>query len=221
MASAKRVISVNVGQPRQIPWQGKTITTGIFKEPISTRVAVRRLNLDGDQQVSLSVHGGPFKAVYVYPAEHYDYWRKEFPDKSLPFGMFGENLTTEGLLETEVHIGDRFRVGSAEVQVTQPRVPCFKLEAKFARDDMIERFLASRRSGFYLEVVKEGEVGAGDAVEQTHRDANQVTVAEIIRLFTTGQDDLEGLQRAAQLSVLPENWRDRFRQRIEKLGASR
>ena len=216
-----KVISVNVGQPRQIQWQEKTITTGIFKEPVATRVAVRRLNLEGDQQVSLNVHGGPFKAVYVYPAEHYDYWRMEFPDTSLPFGMFGENLTTEGLLETEVHIGDRFRVGSAEVQVTQPRIPCFKLEAKFGRDDMIARFLASRRSGFYLEVVKEGEVGAGDGIERIHRDANQVAVSEIIRLFTTDQDDLEGLRRAAQLSVLPENWRERFRQRIEKLAASR
>ena len=219
MASAKRVISVNVGQPREILWQGKTITTGIFKEPVATRVAVRRLNLDGDQQVSLNVHGGPYKAVYVYPAEHYDYWRKEFPDKSLPFGMFGENLTTEGLLETEVHIGDRFRVGSAEVQVTQPRIPCFKLEAKFGRDDMIERFLASRRPGFYLAVLREGEVSAGDGIERIHRDQNQITVSDIIRLYTVGQDDLEGLRRVAQLSVLPANWRERFRQRIEKIEA--
>ena len=219
MASTKRVLSVNVGQPRKILWQGKSITTCIFKEPVAARVPVRRLNLDGDQQASLNVHGGPYKAVYVYPAEHYDYWRKEFPDRTLPFGMFGENLTTEGVLETEVHIGDRFRVGSAEVQVTQPRIPCFKLEAKFGRDDMIERFLASHRSGFYLEVVKEGEVGAGDAVEPIHRDENRVTVSEIVRLFTTGQEDLEGLRRAAQLNVLGASWRERFRQRIERIEA--
>ena len=159
--------------------------------------------------------------MYVYPAEHYDYWRKEFPDTAFPFGMFGENLTTEGLLETEVHIGDRFRVGSAEVQVTQPRIPCFKLEAKFGREDMIERFLASRRPGFYLAVLREGEVSAGDGIERIHRDANRVSVLDIARLYTDNKENLEALQRAADLESLPEPARQRFRQRIEKLAASR
>ena len=153
MASSAQVVSVNVGQPREFQRDGKQITTAIFKEPVAGRVRLGRLNLEGDRQANLSVHGGPNKAVYVYPAEHYDYWRTELPGFPLPFGMFGENFTTAGLVESDVLIGDRFRIGSAEVRVTQPRIPCFKLEAKFGRDDMIERFLASRRPGFYLAVL--------------------------------------------------------------------
>jgi MOSC domain-containing protein YiiM len=228
MASAKRVVSVNVGQPREIHWRGRRVTTCIFKEPVAGRIAVRRLHLEGDRQANLKVHGGPDKAVYIYPVEHYDYWRKEFPGMSLPLGWFGENLTTEGLLETEVHIGDRLRIGSAEVRVTSPRVPCSTLAAKFECDDMIKRFLASRRTGFYLAVLQEGEVGAGDAIEVIGRDENQVTVFAIARLYTPGppgspnspsSDDLEDLRRAAQLAALPENWRARFRERIKKAEA--
>jgi len=215
----KRVVSVNVGQPREIHWREKRITTCIFKEPVAGRVAVRRLHLEGDQQANRKVHGGADKAVNVYPVEHYDYWRKEFPDQPLPYGMFGENLTIEGLLETAVHIGDRLRIGSAEVRVTSPRVPCSTLEAKFERDDMIECFLAARRTGFYLAVLKEGEVGAGDALEVIGRDENQVTVSEIARLYTPGPDDLEELRRTAQLAALPENWRARFRERIKQIEA--
>jgi MOSC domain-containing protein YiiM len=150
MASSNRVVSVNVGSPREILWNGRRIRTCIFKEPVSGLVAVRSLHLEGDRQADHRVHGGADKAVYVYPAEHYEYWRAEFPSMPLPFGWFGENLTTEGLLETAIHIGDRLRTGTAEFQVTTPRVPCYKLEAKFERDDMIKRFLASRRSGFIL-----------------------------------------------------------------------
>jgi MOSC domain-containing protein YiiM len=225
MASVKRVLSVNVGQPRELRWRGRRVTTCIFKEPVEGRVAVRRLHLEGDQQSNLKVHGGPDKAVYVYPVEHYDYWRKEFPAMPLPLGWFGENLTTEGLLETEVHIGDRLRIGSAEVRVTSPRVPCSTLVAKFECDDMIKRFLAIRRTGFYLAVLQEGEVGAGDAIEVIGRDENQVTVFDIARLYTPGPsgspraDDLADLRRAAQLAALPENWRARFRERIKRSEA--
>lgn len=219
MRSAKRVVSVNLGQPRELRWRGRHISTCIFKEPVEGRVAVRRLHLEGDQQANLKVHGGPAKAVYVYPVEHYDYWRKEFPGMPLPWGWFGENLTIEGLLETAVHIGDRLRIGSAEVRVTSPRVPCSTLEAKFERDDMIKRFLASQRTGFYLALLQEGEVGAGDAIEVIGRDANQVTVTDIARLYTPGPNDLEDLRRAAQLAALPENWRARFRERIERIEA--
>ena len=225
MSSRTRVLSVNVGRPREIQWRGRRVTTCIFREPVAGRVAVRRLHLEGDQQANLKVHGGPDKAVYVYPVEHYDYWRKEFPGMPLPLGWFGENLTTEGLLETAVHIGDCLRIGSAEVQVTSPRVPCSTLEAKFEREDMIERFLASQRTGFYLAVLQEGEVGAGDPIEVIERDANQVTVTEIARLYTPGPpglpslDNLEDLRRAAQLPALPENWRARFRERIKKTEA--
>jgi MOSC domain-containing protein YiiM len=160
-----KVISVNVGLPRTVAWKGQVVTTGIFKAPVDGRVPVRTLNLDGDRQADLSVHGGPNKAIYAYPSEHYDFWRSELPGMELPWGMFGENFTTEGLLEQAVNIGDQFRLGSAVAMVTQPRVPCYKLAAKFGREDIIKRFLASGRSGFYLKVVQEGEVGAGDRIE--------------------------------------------------------
>jgi MOSC domain-containing protein YiiM len=218
----KRVVSVNVGQPRELRWRGRSVTTCIFKEPVAGRVAVRRLHLEGDRQSNLKVHGGADKAVYAYPAEHYDFWRKEFPDKPLPLGWFGENLTIEGLLETAVHIGDRLRIGSAEFRVTSPRVPCSTLVAKFERDDMIKRFLASLRTGFYLAVLQEGEVGAGDAIAVLGRDENPVTVIEIARLYASGTpdasdtNDLESLRRAVQLPALPENWRTRFRERIKR-----
>ncbi len=143
-----KIISVNVGLPRLVVWRGATVSTGIFKSPVEGRVYLRTLNLEGDRQSDLSVHGGPLKAVYAYPSEHYDYWRAELPEMELPWGMFGENLTTEGLSEETVKIGDRFRIGEAELTVTQPRLPCHKLGIKFKRTDIIRRFLASGRTGF-------------------------------------------------------------------------
>ena len=160
-----KLVSVNVGQPRKVPWRGRTVTTGIFKEPVAGQVAVRRLNVNGDKQADLSVHGGLEKAVYVYPAEHYSYWQKELPAMHLPLGMFGENFTTEGVLEEGVNIGDRFRIGSTEVMVTQPRLPCYKLGIRFGRNDIIKRFMTSDRPGFYLTVLQEGDVTAGDTIE--------------------------------------------------------
>lgn len=179
-----KLISVNIGSPRSITWKGRIVTTGIFKEPIQDRrVLLRKYNLDGDRQADLSVHGGKDKAVSVYPSEHYPFWQQEFPDMNLPWGMFGENFTTEGLWEEEVHIGDHFRIGSAEVMVTQPRMPCYKLGIKFGRMDIGRQFLASGRTGFYLAVLQEGEVSAGDRIELIHRDENQVTVAAMVRLM--------------------------------------
>jgi MOSC domain-containing protein YiiM len=186
-----KILSINVGLPREVPWKGRVVTTGIFKEPVDGRVMMRTTNLDGDGQADLSVHGGPTKAVCLYPGEHYEYWRTELPDMNLPWGMFGENLTTDGLLEDTVSIGDRFRIGSAEVMVTEPRMPCYKLGIKFGRDDIIKLFLASRRPGFYLAVLREGDVGAGDAIELIGRDENNVTVAEAFRMKTpkdSGED---------------------------------
>jgi len=147
-----RIVSLNVGLPREVTWQGKVVTTGIFKKPVDVAVMLRTLNLDGDGQADLSVHGGISKAVYAYPSEHYAFWRAEFPEMNLPWGMFGENFTTEGLLEEEIYIGDRFRVGEAEITATEPRMPCYKLGIKFGRADIMKRFLASRRSGFYFAV---------------------------------------------------------------------
>ncbi|MBI1999613.1 MAG: MOSC domain-containing protein [candidate division NC10 bacterium] len=213
-----KLISVNVGLPREVVYKGKTVKTGIFKEPVPGRVQVHRLNLDGDRQADLSVHGGPSKAVYAYPSEHYGYWRQELPGMDLPWGMFGENFTTEGLLEDLVNIGDRFRVGSAEVMVTEPRLPCYKLGVKFGREDIVKRFLQSGRTGFYVAVLQEGEVGAGDGIERIGRDRNSIPVPDITRLYITrnySPADLQILQRATQLAALPESWREYFREKVD------
>src|SRR4051794_17330546 len=170
-----KVVSVNTGFPREVTWRGRSVITGIFKEPVHGRVALRKLNLDGDRQADLTVHGGEYKAVYCYPLAHYDYWRRELPGVELPAGVFGENFTTDGLLEDEVHIGDRFSAGSAEVVVTQPRLPCYKLGIRFESDDMVKRFFSSRRTGFYLAVAREGEVGSGDEMKRIARDPNAVS----------------------------------------------
>jgi MOSC domain-containing protein YiiM len=202
-----KIVSVNVGLPREVVWKGITVQTAIFKEPVAGAVAIRELNLAGDQQADLTVHGGSEKAVYAYPAEHYEYWRKQLPDDSLSGGAFGENLTTEGLWEDTLCIGDVLRVGSALLQITQPRMPCYKLELRFNRDDMIKRFLLSDRSGFYFSVIERGDVAAGSKVEMLDRDPNGVTVSDIVRLYLGQTRDPELLQRATNVGSLPENWK--------------
>ena len=165
-----KLISLNTGLPREVTWHGRVVTTGIFKHPVQGRVALRTLNLDGDRQADLTVHGGVHKAVYCYPIEHYRFWHDELPGRELPMASFGENFTTSGLAEDSVHLGDRFSVGSAEVVVTQPRLPCYKLGVRFQSDDMVKRFLASGRTGFYVAVTREGDVGAGDEIEAVSRE---------------------------------------------------
>ncbi|MGB9204437.1 MAG: MOSC domain-containing protein [Terriglobales bacterium] len=215
-----KLVSVNVGMPRLLAWAGATFKTGIFKHPVEGRVMLRTTNLDGDRQADLSVHGGPNKAVYGYPSEHYAAWSAELPElPGLPdfaraWGAFGENFTTEGLLETEVSVGDRYRVGSAVVRVTTPRLPCYKLAAKFQRDDMIERFVLSGRCGFYFAVVEEGEVGAGDKFEFVGREDPTLTIAEVNSLYIAKSPNRESLQRSLDVKTLPESWRDRFRARL-------
>ena len=203
-----KLISVNTGLPREVTWHGRSVTTGIFKEPVQSRVALRKLNLDGDRQADLRVHGGEYKAVYCYPLAHYDFWKRELLGRDLPMGIFGENFTLDGLLEGSVHLGDQFSVGSAEVVVTQPRLPCYKLGVRFEADDMVKRFFLSRRTGFYLAVTREGEVGAGDEMRVISRDSNGVPVSEITRLYAEkryGVADVAWVQRAVQVAALPEN----------------
>lgn len=208
------VISINAGLPREVEWRGKTVRTSIFKEPLAGRVGVARLNVEGDRQSDLTVHGGADKAVYAYPAEHYAFWREELPGVDLPWGAFGENFTTKGLIEDSVHIGDRLRVGSAEFVVTQPRMPCYKLAIRFGRADMVKRFLRSGRTGFYLAVAREGGVTAGDALTLIARHDPVITVADIVGLYTADAVNQDLLRQASELSALPESWRDYFRKRL-------
>jgi MOSC domain-containing protein YiiM len=209
-----RVVAISVGRPQEVEWRGRRVQTSIFKTPVSRRVHVARDNVEGDQQSDLSVHGGPEKAVYVYPTEHYDFWRRELPEAELPWGAFGENFTTEGLLEDEVWIGDRYRVGTTELVVTQPRMPCYKLGIRFDRPDMVKRFLQSRRSGFYLAVEREGEVGAGDAIERFARDETRLTVADVVTLYAADSANQPLLARASDHPSLPAAWREYFRKRL-------
>ena len=211
-----KLISVNVGLPREIEWQGKTVTTAIFKTAVDGSVELRRHNLDGDRQADLSVHGGPTKAVYLYPMQHYAYWEKELPDCDLPWGSFGENFTTEGVDEETVFIGDQFRVGQATVVVTEPRMPCSKLMAKFGRVDMVKRFLKSQRSGFYFGVVEEGRVQAGDELERLSKHPDGLSVADVTRLYTSEKGNRALLQKAISVSALPESWRGYFKHQLEK-----
>ena len=217
-----KVVSVNTGLPREVTWRGMKVTTGIFKHPVEGRVALRKLNLDGDRQADLTVHGGENKAVYCYPLAHYDYWKKELPGWELPMGSFGENFTIDGLGEDSVHLGDQFSVGSAELVVTQPRLPCYKLGVRFQSDDMVKRFLASGRMGFYVAVTREGNVGSGDEIKVIARDPNAVPVTEITRLYIAkryGDDELSSVRRALQVAALPESWKGYFRERVEKMRA--
>lgn len=211
-----KIISLNVSLPRIVEYNGEPVATGIFKEPVQKPLMLRTLNLDGDRQADSSVHGGVNKAVYAYPSEHYEFWRKELPEMHLPYGMFGENFTTEGLCEDGINVGDRFRAGEAELIATQPRLPCYKLGIKFGRSDIIKRFLRSRRTGFYFAVVKEGMVAAGDKIELLSRDPSDLTITDIVRLFAFEKHDVETMRRAMKVEALPESWRDYFQKQIEK-----
>ena len=216
-----RLVSVNTGLPREVTWHGKVVSTGIFKQPVSGRVALRKLNLDGDRQADLSAHGGEYKAVYCYPVEHYAYWKKELPSCDLRFAVFGENFTTEGLLEDSVHLGDQFSVGSAQVVVTQPRLPCYKLGIRFGSDDMVKRFLANGRTGFYVAVIREGEVGAGDEIQPRARDPHGIAVSEVTRLYVAkryGTAELASVRGALKVAAFPEGWKSYFLERMRAMN---
>ena len=213
-----RLISVNVGQPRKVAWKGRTVTTGIFKKPVTGRVRLRRHNLDGDGQADRSVHGGLYKAVYLYPAEHYAAWRQEFPNMGMPWGAFGENFTTEGILETAMNIGDRLGIGAVVVRVTEPRMPCFKLGLRFGNDDILDRFLASGRTGVYMAVEHEGEVEAGETFTLLKRDTHGLTIADITRVFAHEVDDVVTIQRLVRHPELSVSWRKYFLDKLRDRG---
>ena len=218
-----KVISVNVGLPRQVLHEKRQVITSIFKEPVEGRVKVTILNLNGDAQADLSVHGGVDKAVYSYSEEHYKYWKEVYPMIDMPFGMFGENLTTQGLNEDMVNIGDQYQIGSSRLVVTQPRMPCYKLGIKFGRMDILKKFVNSQRPGIYYRVLEEGELGAGDSIKLLYRDKNNVTINDIVSLYINDHNDGENIsrmQRATKLEFLPESWRIYFDQKIARLQKS-
>ena len=210
-----KVISVNVGEPREVEWRGRQIVTAIFKAPMEGRVRVGTVNLQGDRQADLSVHGGVNKAVYAYPAEHYSYWLGEYPNLDVQWGLFGENLTLEGILEQEACVGDVFRMGSAELGVTQPRLPCFKLGIRFGRPDIVKRFQAAGRPGFYLRVVREGTVEAGSELTLIHREAEALAISDLVALYQSKAPDRGLLERAVALPTLGPEWREHF---LHQLG---
>jgi MOSC domain-containing protein YiiM len=206
------VVSVNVGTPKHVPAQNGVVLTSIFKSPVAGRVPVGKYNIAGDQQSDLTVHGGPHKAVYCYPEEHYRFWNEQLPDIDLVFGIFGENLTTRGLAESEMNIGDRFRVGSAVLQVTQPRMPCFKLALRFGRPDIVKQFWEHERPGVYFSVLEEGHVAAGDSIERIFRVADGISVADVVALYKGRIRSSELFERALR-APLSGGWKDRLRER--------
>lgn len=210
-----KLLSLNVGLPREVPWQGRVVATGIFKDATGSRLQVRRDGVEGDGQADRSVHGGEHKAVYAYPVEHYAYWSERFAGRALSHGMFGENLTTEGLFEQEVFIGNRYRIGDVVLAVSEPRMPCFKLGIRFGDAGVVKQFLEARRPGVYFSVVDEGELGAGDAIEQVSEDPRRVSVVDLALMYRAPEVDRGLLERALQIPALGGSWR----QSLEALQA--
>ncbi len=208
-----RVVSVNVGMPQEIEWHGMQVMTGIFKQPATSPVELRKLNFVGDAQADLSVHGGPDKAVYAYPFDHYRDWEAKLARK-LPPGAFGENLTTEGLLEDQVHIGDEYRIGTARLVVTQPRLPCYKLGIRFGDPHMVKAFLKSGRTGIYFAVLEEGLIGPGDKIDRIHTDERLVSVTDLLALIFTKQPAPGSLERTLAIPALAAVWREEFQSRL-------
>jgi ferredoxin-NADP reductase/MOSC domain-containing protein YiiM/predicted pyridoxine 5'-phosphate oxidase superfamily flavin-nucleotide-binding protein len=212
--------SVNVSMPREVTHEGKIVTTGIFKEPVGGRVMLRQLNLDGDGQADLWGHGGAFRAVNVYSFENYAYWARELGRDDFTLGQFGENFTVEGMLEDDIHVGDIFRVGGALVEVSQPRVPCYKLAIKMGIEGFQNKFLASGRVGFYFRVLEEGEVGAGDVIELVKRDPRRMTVTEVSNLLYFDKENLEAARKALEIPALSHGWKGSFEKRLAKAETS-
>jgi MOSC domain-containing protein YiiM len=216
-----KLLSVNCGLPRQIAWRGRDVVTSIFKEPVAGRVALRTLNLDGDRQSDLTVHGGKDKAAYCYSIEHYEYWKAELQESPLAMGAFGENFTVEALREDSVCIGDRFAIGTAEIIVTQPRMPCFKLGIRFESDEIVGQFLASGRTGFYVAVTREGEVGAADEIVPLGGDPGSISVAETFRLYLANEydsDDISQVRRVLAQRALSASWKEVFQEKLQRQG---
>lgn len=209
-----RVVSLNVGMPQEVEWHGTKVLTGIFKQPVKDKVVLRKLNFDGDAQADLRVHGGPDKAVYAYPLEHYSDWEARLGRRLLP-GAFGENLTTEGLIEDQVHIGSEYRIGTARLVVTQPRLPCYKLGIRFGDPKIIKEFLQAGRPGIYFAVLEEGQIMPGDRMELVHSDERLVSVSDMLELMLSDNSNTKALRRILAIPALAAVWREEFQARLE------
>mgnify|MGYP001441429264 FL=1 len=205
-----KVLSINIGTLQEILRNGKKIQTGIFKQPTEGPIEVKQLGLEGDQQANKKLHGGIYKAICVYPSEHYDLWKEELGKPDLSFGDFGENLTTVGLMEGDICLGDRLRIGSVEIVVTQPREPCITLNARLDTKDLSARICKSGRSGFYFSVMKEGIIKNGDSIEYINRDENRVTVSDFNRIINGEPEIADIIFRASKIDALPSRLKSQF-----------
>ncbi len=210
-----KIISVNIGLPKRVFYGKDLVTTGIFKSPVSGLVKLEKLNLQGDGQADLKVHGGLNKAVYAYPKEHYTYWQNKLLRTDLSWGMFGENFTTEGLFEDQVNVGDIFQIGTSEIMATQPRIPCYKLGIKFDDMKVVKEFLNSGKPGIYFSVIREGMVEAGDAIHLLKKDKNNVTIKDILLLYQKKTKNIELMSSAMKVDALPESWKRYFDEQIK------
>ncbi len=211
--------SINVGRPQEAQWQGKTFLTSIFKDPVSGPVKVSFTNLEGDQQSDLKVHGGPTRAIYAYASEHYEFWKKELNRTDLPWGFFGENLDISGgVFDDKLHVGDRFAIGDVELEVMQPRMPCFKLAMKLNDKSFIKKFANERRLGFYFSVLKEGTIEAGQQLTSTFVSENSITIDEIVELYFFDKDNKTLIHKALQTERLTDSWKEFLQKRLDKLG---
>lgn len=215
-----QLISVNTGMPDMVEINGKPVNTGIYKTPQTGNIWLSKHNLDGDGQADLTVHGGEFQAVYSYPVEHYAYWQKVLTKPALPYGTFGENFTVSGLLEDEVYVGDVFSVGSAVIQATMPRIPCFKFGHKIGKPDILPMFLNSGRSGFYHKVLEEGTVSAGDTIIRIDRPAHSLSIRMALGLQKLEEGDADMLEYALRIEQLPPLLRNTYQQRLQQMNAA-
>jgi MOSC domain-containing protein YiiM len=211
-----RLLSVNVGLPRDVTWQGKTVHTGIWKAPVKGPRMVRRLNIDGDGQGDRAGHGGEHRAVFVYQYDSYRYWQSQLGRMSLTYGQFGENFTVEGLADTEVCIGDRYRIGGALFEVTQPRVTCYRVGIRMNEPEMAALLVKHGRPGFYFRVIEEGEVEAGDEIAQVAAGPERMSVFEINALLYMPGHPRDSLERALRIPALSGGWRHSFEALLEQ-----
>ncbi|QCK14197.1 MOSC domain-containing protein [Mangrovivirga cuniculi] len=210
--------SIFVGKPKEVMYNGKIISTGIFKNEISGAVKVNKYNLEGDKQADLTVHGGENKAVYAYPVEHYEFWKKIRPDLQFEPGVFGENLSVSGLFEGEVNVGDQYKIGTAVLSVTTPRLPCFKLGIRMNDTKIIKDFMDAERSGFYFKVIKEGVINPGDKIELIHQDSYGLTICDLVKLHTTEKTNSELLLKAIEAPELQDDWKEKFAEKLNELN---